>query len=115
MPTFEEISFKIRSNHFSVSLDGVLIIMTPILFFANHFDNKSDIKEPLKPIIAEIKRREFMLRSTPCSSKTPSIPNTDIEILNINSIAILVPRKSAILSIKVKKINKQLIFFNILL
>jgi hypothetical protein len=27
----------------------------------------------------------------------------------------LVPRKSAILSIKVKKINKQLIFFNILL
>ena len=42
-----------------------------------------------------------MSRSTPLSLRIPVTPNKDIDKLNTRSIAILVPKKSAILNIKI--------------
>ena len=61
---------------------------------------KREIIDPEKPIMEDMIRSELRSSPTPCSSKTPSMPNILILTLSINKIAKLVPKKSAILSIK---------------
>jgi hypothetical protein len=87
-----------------VALLGCSITCTAIERLAIHFETSSDIKEPAKPISAEKISKDVRFRSTPLCANKPCIPNKLKVTLNKAKMAMLVPKKRIILSIKVSKL-----------
>ena len=100
MPAFSAWRFTVSTSQRSVMFDGTSITWAPVIIFALHFDIRSEMNEPPKPITAANINNALKLIPTPCSSSIRSTPSSCRVTLSTSTMARLVTRYRKIRFIK---------------
>ena len=98
IPACRDRRATVSSSQRSVELAGRSMICTPMLDLAIHLEANREMKEPVKPMTADMMSRALRFSPPPLWASISSTPSRRMVMLSTASIATLVPRNNNILS-----------------